>query len=184
LERFVGATAEVDQDTVITVTETILGEIRRRATAGEPLNFEIPGFATVCISDEGRVGSGASVPSMSSEAELRRILPKLVTDAFTQLPSDAAGIVIVRTPAQLDEEFTTTMLRGLLASPQRKAKHISGVFFFPVYQALMQPWALFHPFSVTNEQAAVPATSVKAFHDLSQLLDVDILSPRQPSQTS
>lgn len=170
LSDLLGMGPEVDAKVIDVITGQIIRGVEERAQQGEVCSFEIPSFAVVEVGPPGKPGLAVNYPGPTSLAELRRILRRPLTDAIEQLHPDHAGVIVVQTPGQLDEELTRSVVSGLLTHSGVEARHVSVVIFLPEFYSMPKIWSLFSPFSVCNSSAAFPAENLQAYKHMEDLL--------------
>lgn len=173
LSNLFGNGIDVDRRIIEVIKNQILNEIQSRAASGASLDFDLPSVARVRIGGVPE-GSFVNCPRAPSVAELKRIVNGRIQEAIQQLHTDYPGIVIFKTAGGLELEITEVILQGLISHFGPAAKHLSAVIFFPEYFGLLTAWARFHPFVVSNTNAAAPVAGLKAYEHLKQLLAVEV----------
>jgi hypothetical protein len=96
-----------------------------------------------------------------------------LNDAKIQLHLDFPGIIVIQSPGDLDESLSRLIVTSMLSSMGPVARHVSAVIFLPVTYWLPVRWAMFNGFAVVNPKAAVQATELDAFRELSEQLLTD-----------
>lgn len=111
---------------------------------------------------------------VAPKVELGRILRGGLHGAMEQLPLDKPGIIVFRTPGQMDCDSAAQEIRSLLATEVARYAHVCGVIILPVVYSSNARWARFEPFLVPNPAAqtlAAELDSVKALMDTCGIIE-------------
>lgn len=103
---------------------------------------------------------------VSAKVELNRILRGRLHGIAQQLPSDRPGIVVFRTPGDLDPRASRQAIRELLDGLGSDGAHVSAAIILPVTYTFPQRWSRFNGFAVLNPTAKTSATSLRAYRNL------------------
>lgn len=103
---------------------------------------------------------------VSTKVELNRILRGRLHGIAQQLPPDRPGMVVFRTPGDLDPRASQRAIRELLAGLGPDGAHVSAAIILPVTYSFPQKWSRFNGFAVLNPRAKTSATSLKAYRSL------------------
>lgn len=179
LTDLLGTGSEADPAIIGSVVQRIVQETLARVERDQQVEFYIHSLASVSITPQKEARSATNFPTPTTHSELKRFLRGHFLEAIEQLHPEHAGIVVVQTPAHLEQGITTSVVDGLLTSIGQRAVHVSAVVFFPTYNSMPSIWALFRPFAVTNSRAKFPPDSLKAFQDLQPMLQVNVSVPSE-----
>jgi len=103
---------------------------------------------------------------VSPKVELSRILRGRLHGIAQQLPPDRPGIVVFRTPGDLDPCASQQAIRELLDGLGPDGAHVSAAIILPVTYSFPRRWSRFNGFAVLNPRATISATSLKAYRRL------------------
>jgi len=144
------------------IRDVILGHLRN----GDQ-DFHISNVGAFCFraSDILEHSTVTHYP-VSAKVELNRILRGRLHGIAQQLPPDRPGIVVFRTPGDLDPSASHHAIQELLESMGPDGAHVSAVIILPVTHSFPQRWSRFHGFAVLNPRAGTPATSLKVYGTL------------------
>lgn len=104
--------------------------------------------------------------TVSAKVELNRILRGRLHGIAHQLPPDRPGIVVFRTPGELDPSASHDAIYESLESLGLDGAHVSAAIILPVTYSFPQRWTRFNGFVVLNPRASTSATSLKAYRTL------------------
>lgn len=103
---------------------------------------------------------------VSAKVELHRILRRRLHGIAQQLLPDHPGIVVFRTPGDLDPRASQQAIRKLLDGLGPDGAHVSAAIILPTTYSFPQRWSRFNGFAVLNPRAKTSATSLKAYRTL------------------
>jgi hypothetical protein len=103
---------------------------------------------------------------VSAKVELSRILRDRLHGIAQQLPMDRPGIVVFRTPGELDPSASHPVIEESLANLALGGAHVSAAIILPVTYSFPQRWSRFSGFAVLNPRATTSATSLKIYRTL------------------
>jgi len=173
LTTIFGAGPNVDGHLIDGLLAQATQQVLERVGQGE-LSFEMENVGSFTFEPgKGLKGSAITSYSMDASSELRRVLRSHLNDAISQLHLDFPGIIVIQSPGGLDESLTRLIVTSMLSSMGPRARHVSAVIFLPVTYWLPVRWAMFNGFAVVNTKAALQATKLDAFLELSQHLLTD-----------
>jgi hypothetical protein len=103
---------------------------------------------------------------VSARFQLNRILRGKLHGITQQLPADRPGIVVFRTPGDLDPCASQQAIRDMLDGLGSDGAHVSAAVILPVAYSFPQRWSRFNGFAVLNPRAKTSATSLRAYESL------------------
>lgn len=103
---------------------------------------------------------------VSSSVELSRILRGRLHGIAHQLPFDRPGIVVFRTPGDLDPSISQQAIQGSLDSLGSEGTHVSAAIILPVTYSFPRRWSRFKGFVAKNPRARTAVTSLRAYRTL------------------
>ena len=104
--------------------------------------------------------------TVSAKVELNRILRGKLHGIAQQLPPDRPGVVVFRTPGNLDPSESHHAICEALESLGSEGAHVSAAIVLPVTYSFPQRWSRFYGFEVLNPKARTSASSLKAYRTL------------------
>lgn len=148
-------------------------EILRHLRAGDQ-DFYIPNVGTFAFRPKDVLANSTIAHHpVSSNVELGRILRGRLHGIVHQLPFDRPGIVVFRTPGDLDPSISQQAIQGSLDSLGSEGTHVSAAIILPVTYSFPQRWSRFKGFVVKNPRARTAVTSLCAYRTLISACGLD-----------
>lgn len=136
-------------------------------------DFSIPNVGTFCFRSKNVLeNSTITHHPVNAKFQLNRILRGRLHGIAQQLPSDRPGIVVFRTPGNLDPCTSQEAISELLDGLGPDGSHVSAAIILPIIYSFPHRWSRFNGFAALNPKAKTPANSLKAYRTVIRICGV------------